>query len=203
MDKVYNRRSRHIAVELFLCSVPLLLFQTQVLATQSVVLVWTPSICTNVAGYRVYYGLASHAYGGFVTVGQTNTAVISGLADGTVYYFAATTRDVSGNESPLSNELVYQVPSAAAKMTTLTLNHTSNLQVQVPSAAARLTALKGPDGQFSFTVSGVSGSQYVVQSSTNLVNWVSVQTNASPFTFTDTSTVKLNQCYFRTIYLPP
>jgi len=151
------------------------------MATQSVVLAWIPNSSTNVVGYRVYYGTVSHDYGSFVMVGETNTATISGLADGVTYYFAATTCEGAGIESPYSNEAVYMEPSAAAT----------------------LTAMPGSASQFSFGVSGVSGYQYVVQSSTNLVDWISVQTNAAPFTFTYTSAVKVPQCFYRTLYLPP
>jgi hypothetical protein len=40
-------------------------------------------------------------------------------------------------------------------------------------------------GQFSFTVNGPPGTGYVIQSSSNLVNWVPVLTNVAPFTFSD------------------
>ena len=42
-----------------------------------------------------------------------------------------------------------------------------------PSAAGTLTAMPVITGQFSFTVEGVDGYQYVVESSTNLTDWVS------------------------------
>ena len=54
------------------------------------------------------------AYTTKVTVGNTTQTVISGLADGTTYYFAATAYDNSGIESPLSNEAYYSVPNNAA-----------------------------------------------------------------------------------------
>jgi hypothetical protein len=180
MDNAVSCLSKHIVVELILCGTLFCLFQPRVLATQSVVLSWTPSISSNAVGYRIYSGLASHNYSSFVTIGKTNTTTISGLADGAVYYFAAVSCDGLGDDSPFSNEVVYSVPSAAAKLATL------------PESASR----------FSFSVSGVSGYQYVVQSSTNLVNWVSVQTNTSPFIFTNTSTAGSSESFYRTFYLP-
>jgi uncharacterized repeat protein (TIGR01451 family) len=57
--------------------------------------------------------------------------------------------------------------------------------VQSPSAPA----LGGPsvaNGQFHLTVSGNSAYPVIIQSSTNLVNWVNISTNTPPFTFTDT-----------------
>ena len=50
-------------------------------------------------------------------------------------------------------------------------------------------------GQFSFGISGVPGYSYVIQSSTNLTDWVSLQTNISPFTFTDTNAVNPLEFY--------
>ena len=107
----FSRRSRRMALKLILCGVPLLLFQLPVLAAQSVVLAWQPSPSTNVVGYDIYYGTACRDYDSEITVGNTNSATVTGLADGTTYYFAATAVDSSGVESPFSNEAVYNVPS--------------------------------------------------------------------------------------------
>jgi hypothetical protein len=181
MGKAVSCCSKHVVFELILCSMSMLLLQLPVLATQSVTLVWNPSSSTNIVGYRIYYGTASHNYSTNVTVGNTNSVTISGLSDGATYYFAATSIDNNGDESPFSNEAIYVVPSAAAT----------------------LTSLPASTGQFSFSVSGIAGYQYVVQSSTNLINWVSVQTNTAPFIFTDTNAAKLPRCYYRTYYLSP
>ena len=73
------------------------------------------------------------------------------------------------------------------------------------SAAATLSApgLNGA-GQFQFAVTGTAGSNYVVQVSTNLsaANWVSLQTNAAPFTFIDTASGFYSQRFYRAIALP-
>jgi hypothetical protein len=52
-------------------------------------------------------------------------------------------------------------------------------------------------GQISFDVTGTPSVSYVVQTSTDLVgtNWLSVFTNASPFTFTDTNLSATQQFY--------
>jgi hypothetical protein len=44
-----------------------------------------------------------------LTVGYTNTAVVTGLARGGGYYFAATAFDGVGLESEPSNEVFYRV----------------------------------------------------------------------------------------------
>ena len=58
------------------------------------------------------------------------------------------------------------------------------------------------DNNFSFTVAGVPGFNYAVQSSTNLVDWLPLLTNTSPFTFTDTNTAGFQQQFYRSIYSP-
>jgi Fibronectin type III domain len=181
MDHMFGCRSKRIIFELILCSASVLFFQLPVLAAQSVLLAWTASVSTNVVAYAIYFGTASHKYGSPVVVGNTNSATITGLAEGTTYYFSATAFDSDGDESPFSNEAVYTVPSATATLKAL------------PAAA----------NEFSFNVSGISGSQYVVQSSTNLMDWISMQTNTAPFTFTNTDTAKLPECFYRTFYFGP
>jgi len=59
---------------------------------------------TNLAGYKIYYGLASGAYTNVIDVGNTTNYQIKGLDSGT-YYFAVTAYDTDGNESGYSNEV--------------------------------------------------------------------------------------------------
>jgi hypothetical protein len=67
------------------------------------------------------------------------------------------------------------------------------------SAAATLTSTACANGQFTFDVSGVPGCSYVVQASTNLVDWENVQTNTAPCTFTDTDASNYSQRYYRAV----
>jgi len=70
-----------------------------------------------------------------------------------------------------------------------------------PPAPATLSAPAATAGQFQFLLTGSAGSNYIVQASTNLSisNWVSLRTNASPFTFTDTSAGNFLQRFYRAI----
>jgi chitinase len=78
----------------------------------SVRLAWDPSSGPNVAGYMLYYGLARGSYSVGVNVGNFTTAALSGLQDGSTYYFVATAYDAYGKESAFSNEVSYTVPMA-------------------------------------------------------------------------------------------
>jgi len=71
-----------------------------------------------------------------------------------------------------------------------------------PEPAAALGSPNYSNGQFSLTVTGTSGFNYVVQASSNMTDWASIQTNASPFTFVDPDAGQFNQRFYRAIYLP-
>lgn len=77
-----------------------------------VVLGWTPNSESDLAGYKIYWGLASRSYGTPVAVPlpHTPTATVSNLPTGRTYYFAVTAYDVSGNESGFSNEVSQTIP---------------------------------------------------------------------------------------------
>jgi hypothetical protein len=70
------------------------------------------------------------------------------------------------------------------------------------TAAANLAPATHARGQYALTVAGVPGYKYVVQASTNLVNWVPMQTNTAPFTFVDTNAGKFRQRFYRSVYAP-
>jgi hypothetical protein len=70
------------------------------------------------------------------------------------------------------------------------------------TAAASLTSASPASGQFALTVSGVSGYQYAVQASTDMVHWVSLQTNTAPFTFVDTNASQFSRRFYRSVSLP-
>ena len=79
-------------------------------STCSVGLSWVSSPDPSVVGYKIYYGTASGVYTTSVGVGNVTSYTLSGLAFGTVYYFAATSVNGSGQESAFSNEASYHQP---------------------------------------------------------------------------------------------
>jgi uncharacterized repeat protein (TIGR01451 family) len=85
------------------------------------------------------------------------------------------------------------------------------------SAAALITVLSLPaprllssavltNGQFQFILSGQIGTNYIVQASTNLVNWISLTTNVTDangtFKFTDSSAAAYSGRYYRALRAP-
>ena len=73
---------------------------------------WHASPDPDVAGYRIYYGLASRTYSYVVDVGLHTSCVIAGLNAEKDYFFAAKSCNTSGIESDLSEEIAYYHSSA-------------------------------------------------------------------------------------------
>jgi hypothetical protein len=188
-QSVRNRGVRIFSLRLLICAVTLLALPVLSVNLPALVvnlpahaayfapLVWNPSVRTNVAGYKIYYGVESQTYTNSVDVGNVTNAIITGLSGNTTYYFAATSYDAFGDESGFSNEAAF-----------------------APIAFA-LTSTSYVNGQFAVNVSGVTN-QCVVQASTNFVNWVSLQTNAAPFAFVDPNAGQFGQRFYRAYYLP-
>lgn len=170
---------------LILISVLVWLVQLPVRASQSVTLNWDSQGGAAVVGYKIYYGTTSHNYTQMLVVSNITSTTISELACNTTYYFVATAFDDNGNESDFSNETSFVATS------------------ETMTVAATMTSTTISSGQFGFTVSGVLGRTYVVQASTDLVNWDSVQTNTSPFTFTDLNTASYSHRFYRTFTATP
>ncbi|HUC84092.1 MAG TPA: hypothetical protein VL970_02785, partial [Candidatus Acidoferrales bacterium] len=65
--------------------------------------------------------------------------------------------------------------------------------------AATLTTLASANGEFDFQVTGIPGGQYVVQASSDLMHWTSIQTNTAPFVLQD-KTSGIQKRYYRAFY---
>jgi fibronectin type 3 domain-containing protein len=68
-------------------------------------LAWSPNQEPDLGGYRVYYGLESRDYIGYVDVGRTTSYRLDNLMDDVPYYIALTAYDSGGNESDFSAEV--------------------------------------------------------------------------------------------------
>jgi hypothetical protein len=71
------------------------------------------------------------------------------------------------------------------------------------SQAALLRAVTtAPDLNFQFDVVGVPGYNYVVQTSTNMIDWLCLQTNVCPFVFVDSESTNHPGRFYRALYQP-
>ena len=73
---------------------------------------WDPNSEATLAGYKIYYGTQSRSYTFSRDVGNQTSYIITGLAAGTTYFFAATAYDKDGNETDYSKEVIYTIPAA-------------------------------------------------------------------------------------------
>jgi hypothetical protein len=77
------------------------------LHAQTVTLTWDASPSANLAGYRVYYGTNSRAYGVVTNAGLVRTQCVILPRTGR-WFFAATVYDTNGLESLFSNEVEWE-----------------------------------------------------------------------------------------------
>jgi hypothetical protein len=82
----------------------------------SITLTWDPSTDPSVVGYRVHVGTVSGVYTSVIDVGNKTTVTVPGLTVGATYYFAVSSYNALGIESPLSAEIAYVVPPLLGKV---------------------------------------------------------------------------------------
>lgn len=91
--------------------------------TKDVTAIITPSTSTDIAGYKIYWGLYSGQYSNMVNIGDTLIYTFGqyNFFDSTMYYFAATAYDTVkpiSNESLFSNEdsafIIHVIPDTTA-----------------------------------------------------------------------------------------
>jgi len=161
------------------CLLILAALSTTVQAGQSVTLAWNRSSDTNVAGYKIYDGVASHTYTNTINAGNATNATISGLIPGTTYYFAATTYSCLGVESPFSSEVSYTAPI-------------------VPGVQLRVT----PARQFVLTVTGPINHTYDILATQDFKTWTVIGTvtvgAGGSLNFTDTNAASYSRRFYRT-----
>jgi hypothetical protein len=69
------------------------------------------------------------------------------------------------------------------------------------NATPALSGIVSANGQFQFTISGVTRLNYVVEGSTNLMDWVPLGTNTPPFSFMDSNMDIYPQRYYRAVFI--
>ena len=145
--------------------------QFSAFATGSVTLAWNASTDPSVAGYNVYYGGASGVYTNEMCAGNATNVTISGLAEGTTYYFAATTYASSGTNSPFSSEVSYWVPINNAPILSYSNTYTAVVCTNPPIH----TNFVFSGFWIHYSPSGV----WTLQSSSNLLTWFDYATGTN------------------------
>ncbi len=173
---------------------------------------------TNTAGTANLFGNFTNAASGTLDIqlGSTSNAiVVSGTAKlaGSLQISIApgfqlqagqqitllSANSVIGNFSQVT---LPAITSAGLGLTT-SLTATSVVATVINYAASLTSTAVSTNGQFQFTVNGVSGKNYTVQTSTNLSfgNWIPVLTNTPPYIFQETNGLS-PQRFYRVIYAP-
>jgi hypothetical protein len=104
-------------VRSWLVALILLLLSVSVYAAD-VTLAWDANTETDLAGYKIYTGIASGSYNQIINVGLVTTYTVTGLAPGE-HYFAATAYNTSALESSYSNEVSQVILSIAPIITSI------------------------------------------------------------------------------------
>lgn len=119
-----NHRSFQGLTPLFLLiavSILILFFYSYEVFSAPMTLAWDPNTEPDLAGYKVYFGTGSRAYGSPIDVGNVTTYTLVGLNQGHPYFISVTAYDRSNRESEYSNEV-----SGVAKEPTQTYTVTTN-----------------------------------------------------------------------------
>jgi len=112
-----NISLRELFPHFLLAGLALFLFSGNLLAG-SANLAWDASTSSGVGGYKVSYGQTSGSYTSTIDVGNTTASAVSGLQEGTKYYFAVKAYDSTKTvESVYSNESSMTVPVATTAVT--------------------------------------------------------------------------------------
>ena len=162
----------------------LILVTTVAIGAVSVTVAWNPNPEPDIAGYKVYVGTNSDRYSTVVDAGNRTSQVISNLAAGWTYFFAASAYDTTGLESELSPGVSYTVP--------------------VPSPELIFTPLG--NGSFGIQFQGVPGVTYWIEYATNLTSptWRRLATpTADPqglVQLTDTPADGSSQRFYRAVF---
>ena len=77
-----------------------------------------------------------------------------------------------------------------------------NYTAIVTAVPASLAITYRISGQVAITVTGTRGQLYAVQASTNFMDWVALQTNASPFIIIDTGANNFDRRFYRAVTSP-
>jgi Fibronectin type III domain/HYR domain len=128
----------------------------------SLTLTWDHSPSSNTAGYLVSYGTQSGKYTTTVKAGYVKSVTITGLTEGTTYYFSVQSYDSAGTLGSRSPEISGKVAAAGP---VLSISCPSPVLTSLdgnPIAVTLTPTVSGGVAPISTTCSPASGSQFAV-----------------------------------------
>ena len=160
---------------------------------------------TEVAGYRIYYGVASRTYPNMVDVGNATSATIPGLVEDTTYYFAATAYASLGLESDDSDEISDTLPTAVAILQTRAASAGPFAPLVIGGGGS--APLRYSNGNFSLSFGTQNGVLYTVQYKTAMSDtaWTDLQTVSGTGGIVTIPHEVRGQpaCFYRVVISPP
>jgi hypothetical protein len=112
-----------------------------------------------------------------------------------------TVSDGSPLNGSVRREFVVKVTPESTQSSPAQNSGSGDTSVVPSNMAALLTPLPSVQGEFDFQVSGLAGGKYVVQATSDLVHWTSLQTNTAPFVFRDPN-AGVARRFYRANYQP-
>ena len=104
-----------------------------------------------------------------------------------------------------NNTGIYTNAATVSSLTTLDPNPDddsvmviASVAVSTPPAIVPHLAVAGSHG-FQLSITNDGGASIIIQASTNLVSWVPICTNISPFTFTNLDSTNYQQRFYRAL----
>jgi hypothetical protein len=139
-------------------------------------------------------------------VGQAASFAVKATGTGILKYqwkFNGTNLPATGTTLTLGNVTTNQSGVYSVTVTDWNGSTNSAARLTVYATAAGTLASAGlANGHYTLAVLTVPGCRYIVQASTDLVNWEPVETNIAPFTFEDAAADGFPQRFYRTVYAP-
>jgi hypothetical protein len=153
-------------------------------ASPSLTLEWDPSTDTTVIGYKIHCQDLSSTNVVVVDVGNTNQFTFTNLAATFTYRIYVTAYDAVGLESDASNLIEFTVP----------LGPLSSASTRDEQGALVM----------SWSLEAVPGKRVALQSSSNLVDWVTLSLSDpdQPLSLQFTNSPARSQQFFRSVCLP-
>lgn len=134
-----------MGLAMLLCAAQFL--QATAISPDSVTLEWNPNPETDILSYQLNYGTAPGSHPSIVDAGTNTTASVTGLVEGTTYYFVVSAINQAGLQSVASAEVSYQVPVTQVSSVTVIPQTGWSLRYVNSQALNTYAAIRAFDGK--------------------------------------------------------